>query len=48
MIIEQAIISIPAKLNSTAQKMKFSIDFFSKCANLLNKSLRENFIFGAV
>ena len=37
----------------TAQKMKFSIKgFFSKCdqmsANLLNKSLMENFIFSEV
>ena len=46
-------------LNSTAQKMKFSIkDFFSKCdqirrklqiwSHLLKKSLMENFIFCAV
>ena len=33
----------------TAQKLKCSIkDFFSKCANLLHKSLMKHFIFCAV
>ena len=53
--------SCPKKITcvtGTAQKMKFSMDFFSKCdlirrnlwiwSHLLKKSLMKNFVFSAV
>ena len=53
--------SCPEKITcvtGTAQKMKFSMDFFSKCdlirrnlwirSHLLKKSLMENFVFSAL
>ena len=44
--IENLTVSLPVARLYTAQTMRFSIkDFFSKCEELLNKSLMENFHF---